>query len=125
MNHCPFDVNHNLIKITAIIHLLVLPCVFLTADFDSKKPFHSFLFYVNLFASRTNPSRVDVILFGYKAWKDVKESIQERVQKTDTMAEKKSNATNFSEDIFGRKIDRCLTDTIVKGGEFLLFCIIT
>ncbi|KAG4079070.1 hypothetical protein HA402_001725 [Bradysia odoriphaga] len=30
------------------------------------------------------------------------------------MAEKKSN-TNFSEDIFGRKIDRCLTDTIVKG----------
>lgn len=36
------------------------------------------------------------------------------------MAEKKSTGTNFSEDVFGRKIDRCLTDTIVKGGELMV-----
>lgn len=29
--------------------------------------------------------------------------------------------TVFSEDEYGRKIDRCLTDTLIKGGMYLKF----
>lgn len=33
------------------------------------------------------------------------------------MESKKINLPVFSEDEYGKKIDRCLTDTLIKGGK--------
>lgn len=37
------------------------------------------------------------------------------------MENKKLSLQSFSEDEFGKKLDRCLTDTLIKGGKFSSF----
>lgn len=101
-----------LLQIKMLRHLNLLP-----STFDTQWQFYRATLLLSSKCMRKNSIHRTANTLCVN-WKRINCFLSHETTKSGSMAASVTKGSSFSEDQFGKKVDRCLTDTLVKAGTY-------